>query len=395
MLLPCGQVKHWRRNTIWFALVISLMLLVKTSAWAASGSEPDYTDIFAHGDIRIEAGQTVDRLLVTGGTATVSGVVKKGIFVVDGNLIITAGSHVKDVIVVLGGYVQLEEGARLEEWVLEVAPGQAPVAGFVIVGMLLAGLIGLTVLAGGGWLAGRILRNTRFYLWGKEQFLLLQQRWPALYILGSLAISGLMLVFFADLTWETLFSREADVFDNAIIWLVRYFSSPGLDQVMIAFSELGYGYPFWGVILIGLSTLAFYRRRLEIAGMLVCLGGGALLNVLLKHLFERSRPELFRVVEATGFSFPSGHAMVSLCVYGLLAFLIARHSRRWRWRLAVSILAGALVAAIGVSRVYLGVHYPTDVVAGYAAGAVWLAFCISLLMWWERRGLQYLSEPDR
>jgi undecaprenyl-diphosphatase len=372
------------RCTIWFAVIITLVLFVEGSALAAFDLEPDNSDIFAREDIRIESGQTVGRLLVAGGTATVSGVVEKGVVVVDGNLIIKAGAHIKDEIVVLGGYVKLEDGARLEQRVLELAPGKTPVAGFVILGLLLVGIASLVALPIVVWLTARIVRNTRPYLWVKERFLLLQQRWPALYIVLTLVISGLMLVLFADMAWETLFSHEADVFDNAFIWLVRYFSSPGLDQAMIMISELGYGYPFWGIILTVLVTLAFYQRRLEAAGMLVCLGGAASLNLLLKHLFERSRPELFRVVEAAGFSFPSGHAMVSLCVYGMLAFLIARYSQRWRWRLAVCTLAVALVAAIGVSRVYLGVHYPTDVVAGYTAGATWLAFCISLLMWWER-----------
>lgn len=387
-LIKCEQAKSRRElfcQCRWLAIVIILLLLARGSALAAFSLEPDYADIFAHGDIRIEAGQTVERLLVTGGTATVSGVVEKGVVVVDGNLIITAGAHIKDGIVVLGGEVQLEEGAKLKQHALVLAPGTTPVAGVVIGGLLLAGTVGLAALPVLVWLAGRILRHNQAYLWVKEQFLLLQRRWPALYILLALALSGLMLVVFAKLAWETLFSQEADMFDNVFIWLVRYFASPGLDQAMIVISDLGYGYPFWAVLLTALLTLAFYRRRLEIAGLLVCLGGATLLNILLKHLFGRSRPELLRVVEAAGFSFPSGHAMVSLCFYGMLAFLIARCLQRWRWRLAAAMLAVLLAAAIGISRVYLGVHYPTDVVAGYSAGAMWLAFCVSLLLWWERK----------
>ena len=152
---------------------------------------------------------------------------------------------------------------------------------------------------------------------------------------------------------------------------------------MIDISELGDGWFFWASILMMLGTLAYFRQRREVVGMLICLSGASLLNFLLKLLFERERPELFRVVEVAGYSFPSGHAMVSLCVYGMMAFLISRRIHRWGWRLAVGMSAMVLVAAIGVSRIYLGVHYPTDVVAGYAAGAMWLMFCISLLMWWE------------
>jgi len=111
---------------------------------------------------------------------------------------------------------------------------------------------------------------------------------------------------------------------------------------------------------------------------------------MLKHLFERARPEAFQIVAESGFSFPSGHAMVSLCFYGIVAFLIVR-KRSLQWRIAGAVVATLLIVGIGVSRIYLGVHYPSDVVAGYAAGATWLGFSISLVMWWE----QELSERDK
>lgn len=374
-----------RRGAIGLASLIALLFFVEGTALGATGLRTDYPDIFAKEDICVESGQTIGRLLVTGGNITVGGVVEKGVVVVDGNLFLTSGAHIKGVVVVLGGYVNREEGAMLERPVLALTPGKAPVAGFVVLSLLLLGVLSLVAIPIAVWLTARIFKNTRPYWWMKERFLLLQQRWPALYVVFTLAISGLMLAFFAEMAWETLFRHQMDVFDNVFIWLVRYFTSPGIDRVMILISELGYGYLYWAVILTVLLTLAIYRRWLEINGMIVCLSGAAFLNFLLKHLFERSRPELFRVVEASGYSFPSGHAMVSLCFYGMLAFLIARHIHRWRLQLVVSTLAAALVAAIGVSRIYLGVHYPTDVVAGYTAGAMWLAFCISLLMWWERK----------
>jgi len=137
-----------------------------------------------------------------------------------------------------------------------------------------------------------------------------------------------------------------------------------------------------------MSALVFYKQRLEALGLFICLIGEAVLNFLFKNLFERSRPDLFRVVEEAGYSFPSGHAMVSVCFYGMLTYLIVRHISSWHWRLVVITLTLALIAAIGVSRVYLGVHYPTDVVAGYFAGGMWLAFCISLLIWRESRRME-------
>ena len=146
-----------------------------------------------------------------------------------------------------------------------------------------------------------------------------------------------------------------------------------------------------GRFTVVLLALVVRRHWLEAAGFLLCLAGEAILNLGLKTLFERSRPELFQVVAEAGYSFPSGHAMMSICLYGMVVFLITRHIRSWHWRLVVIIFALVLVATIGVSRVYLGVHYPTDVVAGFFAGGSWLALCISLLMWWERRRLEKIK----
>jgi undecaprenyl-diphosphatase len=132
-----------------------------------------------------------------------------------------------------------------------------------------------------------------------------------------------------------------------------------------------------------LAVLLYRGLRRESASVAVCLGGAAFLNWALKHFFVRARPDLFRVISETGYSFPSGHAMVSLCFYGMLAYVLGRRlAKRWQ-RLTLYALTGCLVMIIGFSRIYLGVHYPSDVAAGYIAGGTWLAFCVSLLWWWE------------
>jgi len=379
--------KLFSRCIIWLAFIVLGLIIVESSALAVDRLRHGYPDVFFREDIRIESSQTVGMLLVTGGNATVGGVVEKGIVVVDGNLFLTPDAHIKGAVVVLGGYVKVEAGARLEKTMVALAPVQVPVAGFLVLGLLFLGVSNLVALPIVAWLAARIVSSTRPYLWLKQRFLRLERRWPALNIAFAVAVGVLMLTFFAEMVYETLIRRQMDVFDNVLVWLVRYLANPELDRAMIMISEYGYGYPFGTIILVALLTLTFYRRWLEAAGLLVSLVGEAILNLGLKNLFERSRPDLFRVVEEAGYGFPSGHAMVSLCFYGMLAFLIARHIQSWRWRLVVITLAVALAGTIGVSRVYLGVHYPTDVVAGYFAGSTWLAFSISLLMWWERRRL--------
>ncbi len=230
--------------------------------------------------------------------------------------------------------------------------------------------------------------NAKLYLQVINWLLELQRRYPAIYIAITLSISALMLFAFSQLVWHTIFRDSMDIFDNIVIWLVQYFANPLLNQAMILLTNLGYGNTFTAMVLLSLGVLAFFRRWLELQILVICLMGSAVLNTMLKLIFQRARPEAIHLVEAWGYSFPSGHAMVSLCFYGMIAFLISRNIHSWRGRIAVGAIAVLLISGIGISRIYLGVHYPSDVIAGYAAGATWLAFSISLLMWWEQRLIQ-------
>lgn len=389
MMYKQGQTKIRRdslgRFIIWLVILFACFLVIENMTFAGNGVKHKSPDIFSREDIRIEPSQTIGMLLVTGSNATVGGVVEKGIVVIDGNLLLTPDSFVKGTVVVLGGFVKITAGARLAKPMLTLAPINVPVAGFLILGLLFLGVSSLIAFPLTLWLAVRIASSTRLFLRLKKRFLWLERRWPALNIAFVLSVGVLMLIFFAEMVYETLIRQQMDVFDNVLVWLVRYLANPELDRAMTLISEYGYGYPFWTIILVVLIALVVRRHWLEAVGFLVCLSGEAILNLGLKNVFERSRPELFQVVTEAGYSFPSGHAMMSMCLYGMAAFLIARHIRDWGWRLGVIIIAVALAVAIGVSRVYLGVHYPTDVVAGFFAGGVWLAVCISLILWWEGR----------
>jgi membrane-associated phospholipid phosphatase len=117
------------------------------------------------------------------------------------------------------------------------------------------------------------------------------------------------------------------------------------------------------------------RRRWHRAWFLaITVGGGSLLNVLLKTLFHRVRPTVAVEFHMVSWSFPSGHAMASLIFYGLLARWASRDLPMGRG--AIWTTAVAMIAAIGFARVYLGVHYVSDVAAGYIAGFVWLVACV-------------------
>jgi undecaprenyl-diphosphatase len=131
-----------------------------------------------------------------------------------------------------------------------------------------------------------------------------------------------------------------------------------------------------GVVVAGF--LAWRRWWLYLGTWLAAVGGSAVLAQLLKGLFARPRPffEHPLLIE-TSYSFPSGHAMESLVVYGMLAYFAVLALKTWRARTAVVFGAALLVLLIGLSRMYLGVHYFSDVVAGYAAGGVWLSALIT------------------
>ncbi|TLM99937.1 phosphatase PAP2 family protein, partial [bacterium] len=142
------------------------------------------------------------------------------------------------------------------------------------------------------------------------------------------------------------------------------------------------------LLLTGLAVMAYtwFGRRHFWDTLLVpvVLAGSIFLNEALKLLFHRQRPGLPHLVEVTGLSFPSGHAMVSFSFYGLLIYLVWLNFSGRVIKLLITVILGFLILAIGISRIYLGVHYPSDVLAGFSAGSFWLVACILSL-----RGIRY------
>jgi undecaprenyl-diphosphatase len=132
------------------------------------------------------------------------------------------------------------------------------------------------------------------------------------------------------------------------------------------------------VTLVSLAAVgaALLQRDWRLAALfVVAAAGGAILNTSLKELYARPRPSLPLVVPAANPSFPSGHAMLSASVYLSLAVVLALRRTRRAVQVYVVSLAGLLTILVGASRVYLGVHYPTDVLAGWLAGILWAVLC--------------------
>lgn len=149
--------------------------------------------------------------------------------------------------------------------------------------------------------------------------------------------------------------------------------TPGSTLFFTTMTIIGLPGVLGAILAIVCLVLLLRRRRNWAAYLAITCGIGALLNIELKAYFARARPELAQALRnAHGYSFPSGHAMGSTIVFGAFAYLAFRALHRWRWRSAAVALALTLIVSIAASRIYLGVHWISDVAAGVAAGVVWL-----------------------
>jgi undecaprenyl-diphosphatase len=141
------------------------------------------------------------------------------------------------------------------------------------------------------------------------------------------------------------------------------------------------------VVFAVVIYLLMAHQRVAAFWILAAVGGGVILSSLLKLVYERPRPDLVTpAARVFTTSFPSGHATVSTITYLTLGALLASLHDSLRFKIYFLSLAILLAVAVGVSRVYLGVHYPTDVLAGWCIGAAWAAFCWTIFRWLQRRG---------
>ncbi|HEY9806781.1 MAG TPA: phosphatase PAP2 family protein [Candidatus Obscuribacterales bacterium] len=199
----------------------------------------------------------------------------------------------------------------------------------------------------------------------------------------GLVLAGLSLWGFAEIAEEVL-EKETQAFDTSILLSLRELHTPLLDRFMLSITFLGEPTVLTAMSLALGAWLIWRGQRSEATTLAIAAVGATGLNLLLKRLFARARPALWeRVVDVRYYSFPSGHAMLSMVIYGLLGYLLATHFKRWR--VGILVLTAILIVTIGFSRLYLGVHWPTDVLAGYAAGLVWLMTCILSIEIWRHR----------
>jgi len=192
----------------------------------------------------------------------------------------------------------------------------------------------------------------------------------------SLMVAVLSLFLFACIAYGVAHDRTAGL-DLAIRNQVHAYASPSLTKAMIFISFLG-GDGLTAASILSVLAFLVFRWRREAVWMAVTILGAVVLDLSLKYAFHRPRPVPFFVPVPYTYSFPSGHSLFSFCFYGVLAGLLTRRLKSTVARVLIWICAALLISAIGLSRIYLGVHYPSDVIAGYLAASLWVSTLVAL-----------------
>lgn len=165
--------------------------------------------------------------------------------------------------------------------------------------------------------------------------------------------------------------------DKVILSFIQSLETSFLTAIMKFFSVIGSGSSINIIAFIGVLVLyLFFHYESELLLFALVLMGSHYFFRFLKVIFQRVRPDFHRLIEIGGYSFPSGHAMNAIAVYGILSFLLWRHIPSRMGRIILVTFSTLMIFLIGFSRIYLGVHYPSDVLAGYFAGAFLLLISI-------------------
>ncbi|MDN8588634.1 phosphatase PAP2 family protein [Paenibacillus sp. 11B] len=203
---------------------------------------------------------------------------------------------------------------------------------------------------------------------------------PLLSAALSLAVFSIIALSISD--------NQIHRFDDSLITWIQGMESQGMTHWMELFTWIGSGIPVVIITILSMVVLyVFLKHRRELLFLGCVIAGSAILNTLLKLMFHRARPTIHRIIEVSGYSFPSGHSMAAFSLYGGLAFLIWKHIPTAVGRVLMIIVSAMFILMIGMSRIYLGVHYPSDVVGGYFMSGCWLAVCI----WFYQRYLERVS----
>ena len=189
-------------------------------------------------------------------------------------------------------------------------------------------------------------------------------------------ITSLVLLIFFIIIMILVITCNITTFDDNIYNLLYSLRSSSMDLIMIIITQFGNTIPVIIITLVLMITLTS-RKEVFLIGSNTILTVGS--NQILKHIICRPRPNHLRLIVENGYSFPSGHAMISICLYGLLIYLVNKKIKNKLLKIILTILLIILILGIGISRIYVGVHYPSDVLGGDLLSLSILIFNITIV----------------
>ena len=182
-------------------------------------------------------------------------------------------------------------------------------------------------------------------------------------ILPIILLVGFILIMILVIT------DNISVFDDKVYEFLINKRSSGLDLYFKNITRLGNTI----TIIIALVLITILGKGIQRVIGITSIAATAVLNSIVKNIIKRARPEHIKLIKQGGFSFPSGHAMISIALYGFLIYIVNKKIKNKSLKVVLTILLGVIIISIGLSRIYVGVHYPSDILAGYL-------FAIAILM---------------
>lgn len=222
-------------------------------------------------------------------------------------------------------------------------------------------------------------RYPRAYQWIIRRFSLRSFAGLPLTLLTALFIINVLLL--ADLAEGVVNAEGIILLDSKVTMWFYNIRTPNVAKAFYILTQLASVYTVTAVAFVTALLLIRYRRWVALWGMLIAMSGSLITMASGKHIFEINRPYQFAYYHEESFSFPSGHATIAASFYLYILYLLLRSVRSTAARIALGALFVSIVLAIGLSRLYLCVHYLSDVTAGYCLGIGWLLLSISIVEW--------------
>lgn len=194
-------------------------------------------------------------------------------------------------------------------------------------------------------------------------------------IVGMVSLIGLITI--------ALFNEDNWIqsWDQNLIFFIQDLESPILTKVMKFFTFIGSTSVVFTLSILMLIIFYFVlKQKNRLILFAIVMIGSPIINFLLKQLFHRERPNFHRLIEIGGYSFPSGHAMTAMTFYGIVCYLLWQRIPHMKGKFALLSLCSVFILMIGMSRIYLGVHFPSDIIGGYFGGIIWLMVTVYVFL---------------